>query len=508
MFEWLTNLLGSSARSATDAAREKQRADVARWRTIEAKIKARYDAALTTEENSKHWSNVDYLSAKSANDYGTRRTLRARAGYEIANNCWARGIVNRRAAYLIGRGPRLQVQLGSPEESRWVERAWNKWASATGFVSALRTMAVAKGGRDGEGLAMLKSNSRVADQVKLYVQPIEADQCTTPSGNFVEDGSWVDGVELDEFGNPATYHILRNHPGDALATPQFDRVPARFVLHWFRKDRPGQVRGMPEIAPGLDLFAQLRRWTAATLMAAEIAASYAMFIKTTGSPEETDPVVAMSTEEIYRGTLTAMPQGWEPFQLRAEQPTTMFGDFEHAILVQLCSVLDIPFGMAIGDFSKSSYASGRLDVQGFVKATQIERGQCNEECVERVFTEWLIEGSRIPGYLPDSVGRQAFAWDRSIAVDLPHVWRWDAMPHIDIKKEIDAYATAVNSNFCTRHYVAATVFGEDWDEVVAIRGVEAATEDRYGVQVAIPGSPLPPVDNTKDEVLDAQETVA
>jgi capsid protein len=38
----------------------------------------------------------------------------------------------------------------------------------------------------------------------------------------------------------------------------FDTVRARFVIHWFPKFRPGQVRGVPVFTSSLDMFAELR----------------------------------------------------------------------------------------------------------------------------------------------------------------------------------------------------------------------------------------------------------
>jgi len=71
----------------------------------------------------------------------------------------------------------------------------------------------------------------------------------------------VDGIEYDPFGNPAAYHVLKAHPGSGTGAGAFDynRVPAESVIHWFRTDRPGQRRGLPDIMPALPLFAQLRR---------------------------------------------------------------------------------------------------------------------------------------------------------------------------------------------------------------------------------------------------------
>jgi hypothetical protein len=54
----------------------------------------------------------------------------------------------------------------------------------------------------------------------------------------------------------------RLEPGDALVwNLDPDRQPAENVLHWFRPDAPGQLRGVTPLAPALDIFAQLRRIT-------------------------------------------------------------------------------------------------------------------------------------------------------------------------------------------------------------------------------------------------------
>jgi capsid protein len=67
--------------------------------------------------------------------------------------------------------------------------------------------------------------------------------------------------------NPVEYHVLKQHPGDVAGSIpyglDYDRIPADSVIHWFRADRPGQTRGIPDITPALPLFAQLRRFTLA-----------------------------------------------------------------------------------------------------------------------------------------------------------------------------------------------------------------------------------------------------
>ena len=83
MLGWLKN--------TSDAARPQS----GHLRTVHVPlhVRGRYDAALTTEENRRHWANAD-LSLPTPPTIPVRRTLRSRARYEVANNSYARGIVS------------------------------------------------------------------------------------------------------------------------------------------------------------------------------------------------------------------------------------------------------------------------------------------------------------------------------------------------------------------------------------------------------------------------------
>ena len=55
-------------------------------------VRAKCDAAQTTDENRRHWANADGLSADSVASTEVRGIIRNRARYEVANNSYARGI--------------------------------------------------------------------------------------------------------------------------------------------------------------------------------------------------------------------------------------------------------------------------------------------------------------------------------------------------------------------------------------------------------------------------------
>jgi len=267
MFNWLTNLF--SARPVRSAAPRALRM-----------VRARYDAAVTNEDNRRHWANADGLSANSANGAEVRRILRNRSRYEVANNSYARGIVLTLAHDVVGTGPRLQMLTADAEANRRIEQEFSRWAKAVGLAENLRTMRMARAA-DGEAFAVLMSNARLATDIQLDLRLIEADQVCTPDLD-ARSGNAVDGIVFDGAGNPVEYHILKRHPGESSfgVHREYDRLPASSVIHWYRCDRPGQARGIPDIMPALPLFAQLRRFTLAVLAAAETAADFAGILYT------------------------------------------------------------------------------------------------------------------------------------------------------------------------------------------------------------------------------------
>lgn len=288
-----------------------------------SRLLGRYDAAVTTPDNARHWMAADGLSANAANRPEIRRILRNRARYEVANNSYARGIVLTLANDVIGTGPRLQMLTDSSEANRRIEQEFMAWSKAVRLPEKLRTMRTARA-TDGEAFALLTNNPALPTQIQLDLRLIEADQVTSVELGSALDNS-VDGIEFDQFGNPKRYHILRGHPGEGqFRFPnQHDSVPASSVLHWYRMDRPGQARGIPDIMPALPLFAQLRRYTLAVLAAAETAADFAGILYTDApAGGEADAAEPFEPIELEKRALLTMPGGWRMEQMRSEQPTS------------------------------------------------------------------------------------------------------------------------------------------------------------------------------------------
>jgi len=440
-------------------------------------LRAGFDSAMTNDGNRRHWAHADGLSADAAAAPEVRRVLRNRARYETANNAYAKGIVLTLANDVVGTGPRLQLLTHDDAANERIERAFMAWAGAVGLPEKLRAMRSSRA-TDGEVFAVLVSNPRLAGPVKLDLRLIEADQVTTPDLSILDDGA-VDGIVFDAFGNPAEYHVLKGHPGDARSGylgVEYDRVPAESVIHYLRADRPGQSRGIPDITPALPLFAQLRRYTLAVIAAAETAADFAGILYTdapaSGEAESVEPMDAI---ELEARSLLTMPGGWKMSQVQAEQPSTTYGEFKREILSEIARCLNMPVSVASGDSSRHNYASGRLDHQTYFKNVRVEQDHLARAALDRVLGAWLRESVLVSDLLPL---RERTRIARGGA--LPHQWFWDGTEHVDPAKEASAQATRLASNTTT----LATEYarqGRDWESELRQRARETALMAELGL---------------------------
>lgn len=401
-------------------------------------VRARYDAAQTDDHNKRHWAWADNYSARAANTPEVRRVIRSRARYEIANNSYAAGIVETLANDLIGSGPRLQLTGDDAAANREIEAAWCEWSLASGLAGKLRTMSRARDG-DGEAFGLLTLNPAMPTPIKLDVRLYEAEQVATPF-QVPLDVYAVDGLRFDQYGNVTEYHFLQDHPGDFLAfygALKYDVIPPDRVLHWFRRDRPGQWRGISRLAPALPLFAELRRYSKAVRLAAEVAANFSAVLQSELPPDsEEDEINPFTSTEVEPGMMVTLPAGYTMGQFKSEQPTTTYAMFKAEILNEIARSLNVPYNVAAGNSSSYNYSSGRLDHQVYYRSLEVDRCDLERVVLDRVFAAWLQMMALRSGIVPPG-----FVAD--------HRWLWPGMANIDPEKEANATATQLQTYMTT-----------------------------------------------------------
>ena len=453
-------------------------------------VRAKYDAAERGDDH-RHWANADAFAADAALSPSVRRTLRNRARYERANNSWLAGISGSVAASLIGTGPRLQLASGSAELDRQVERAFFDWGWQIDLPGKLRTMRESLV-VDGEAFALMVNNPRLPG-VQLDLRLVESEMVATPtelmSQTITPDGNVVDGMEFDAIGNVVAYLVLNFHPGSnyRVNNLEFQRVPAGQMVHWYRRQRPGQNRGVPEVAPALRLFAQLRRYTDAVIAAAETAADFAAFIHSNSPAATVDEVEAFAEMPIEKRAMVTLPEGWDISQLKAEQPTTQYPAFVKQILNEIARCMQIPFNVAALNSSEYNYASSRMDWQIAGMHERVDRDQLERVMLDRVLAAWVNEAS-LTGILPDNTPPFS-EWNWA--------WQWDGKDHVDPAKEATAAETRLRTLTTTlaSEYAKA---GKQWDVELRQIAAERALMEELGIQMAEPPQPGPVPQN--DEV--------
>jgi len=441
---------------------------------VPARVRAKFDAAETGEDR-RHWASSDAFAADAALSPWVRRTMRNRARYERANNSYLAGISATLANNLIGTGPRLQLDIGDVDQARQIERAFFDWGWLIDLPAKLRTMREALV-TDGEAFALMITNPRLPSGVTLDLRLVEAEMVATPtelmSQSITPDGNTVDGLEFDAIGNVVAFQVLNFHPGSnyRVNTLEFQRVPASQMIHWFRPIRPGQHRGIPECAPALKLFAQLRRYTEAVIAAAETAADFAGFLRTNSPAAEVDEVDAFAEMEIQKRAMVTLPDGWTFEQLKAEQPTSTYGMFKREIVNEIARCMQLPYNVAALDSSSYNYASGRMDHQVSHANDRVMRDDLERVMLDRVFSAWINEAT-LAGILPEDLPPFS-EWNWA--------WVWDGKDHVDPGKEANAAETRLRT-FTTTLAAEYAKQGKQWDVELRQIAAERSLMDELGL---------------------------
>lgn len=445
--------------------------------------RAGYDAARTTDENRKHWANADSLHAVSQLTPDVRRTLRNRARYECLNNGYMAGLVRTLVNDTVGRGPRLEMQTDDARLNAAVDDLWREWCAVTDWPLNARVLAGVRFVA-GECFGVYRDSKRLDRMgfpVTLDVRLIEPDQVADGYGGALFNATGDDGVVCDEDGEVTAYRVLRRHPGDnrlGAIGLRPDEVSAANVVHWFVPERPGQLRGAPPLAPALPIFAQLRRFSAATLTAAEVAAMLAGVLKST-LPAEASPLdneeTWFDTIDLVRGTLLTLPPNTEATQFKPEQPTTNYEMFVNAKLRECGRALNVPFGKIAGDHSRYNYSSGRLDDAPYWADRDIERQALEAKVFNPLFYKWCDFARFV---VPALAAFQGKFWQ------LKHCWHYDARPTSDPVKD----ATGDELNLTNASDTLAGIAARDGTTVEAILDQRRREMEMFEER----GLPLPP----------------
>lgn len=456
------------------------------------------------------------------------RVLRARSRDLLRNSPLAGGAVDTIVQNAAGTGLALQPTpdaeaLGWTEDqaAEWVakvESEFGLWAESkdcdvtrTQNFYELQSLALRSMLESGDTVTLLPfiNRSSALSPYQTCVQMIEADRLANPKGCV--DGQLLDtkfrvygGVEVDDAGSPVAYNILKRHPGAMVLSPDpwaYDRLPLfgqsssrRNVIHLFERRRPDQHRGIPYLAPVIEMIKQLGKYSDAEIQAAVISSMFTVFVKTELGedsagwvPPNTDQISTL--EKNYRlesGAVIGLAQGQDVQFADPKRPNQAFDGFVLAILRQIGVGLGLPFEILVKHFT-ASYSAARAALLEAWKVYRQRRTFMATNWCQLVFEAWMYEAVALgrvsaPGFFSDPLLHRAYL--------MAH-WVGDAPGQIDPEKEATAASQRIAEGLSNRKIETMELTGRDFDDVHKQLAKEHQMRVEAGLEAPTPGAPQP-----------------
>ena len=455
--------------------------------------------------------------------------LRARSRDQMRNSAVATGALGQTVSNVVGTGLSHTAALDAAflgltqaEADAWqsdVNRRFKAWSESTDCdlsrnlnFYGLQELFFRSWMESGDCFALTPRVPRAGRAAQLALQIIEADRVCNPDRKPDTD-DLIDGIELHPTTREAiAVHIARKHPGGMVKPNTWDRVfvrgaatGRRNVLHGIKVIRPGQVRGVPWIAPILEPLKQLGRWTEAELNAAVISGLFSVFIKMDHEAfqeifdeDAQGAIVDQASKwsgEMESGKAINLLPGESVESPPPGRPNPAFDPFWTAMVRQIGMALELPYEVLVMHF-QSSYSAARGALLMAWKFFRSRRDMLVTYLCQPVYELWLMEevaDGRIsaPGIFANEVMRSAWC---------AGVWTGDGPGSIDPEKEVNAAEKRVNLGISTKQAESIAHDGVDWETKHKQRVKEINAEKADGIYTPPAGSPAikPPAQRGAD----------
>lgn len=351
---------------------------------------------------------------------------------------------------------------------------------------------------NGDAFALLPVKEQAGQPYSLRVRLIEADRVCSPDGydrlvpcevKGRRVHSIVQGVETDDDGMVAAYWICSQHPLSSLSNQagamEWTRVEAYGstgrpnVLHVMNRERAGQRRGVPILAPVLEALKQLGRYTDAEITAAVISAMFTVFIKPATvqdgkpigemiAPEMLIDAQDQSSIELAPGAVVALNPGEDIEFANPAHPNSAYDAFFDAMVKEISSALEIPPEVLEKQFTKS-FSSARGSLNEFWRTCGMQRDWFSDDFCQPIYETWFAEAvarGRIqaPGFFADPALRKAYTDCK---------WNGPSRTALNPIQEVNAAKMRVQEGFSTAEEETAQLTGGDYNRNIRKRVTEA-----------------------------------
>jgi lambda family phage portal protein len=408
-------------------------------------------------------------------------TVARRARDAVRNDPYAARIVDLWTGNAVGAGI----------TTRWPDAAhadaWRAWADSTACdaegkldlygLQALVMRAVVESGEC--FVRLLPAEPSPANLLGLRLQVLESDHLDIARTGIIDGVPTLQGIALGEAGEPVAYWLHRVHPGASWLLPRgatwlsSERIPARDVLHVYRKRRPGQLRDVSWLAPVLTRLRDLGDYEGALLMKAKIEACLAAVVS-----EDGDEAMTGAAANLLKDAQGRTVEAFEPGMILYRRGTGSVevvnpsGGGSHAAFarraLEAAAVgAGLTYDQVSGDLTQANYSSLRAGKIEFRRlCEQVQYGMLIPMLVRPIAERFHAQGALLG------------LWSPKMPDGVSHVPPAHEM--IDPLKDTTALIAQVRAGFVPQPEAAGS-FGYDFRQVVEMIREANALLDEAGL---------------------------
>jgi len=333
------------------------------------RLKASYEGAAEGRRSSS-WDAPD--TGVNSLIMPALRNLRSRSRAAVRNDPYAANAIDRRVSNLIGTGITPQPRLKDKDLRSQLQELWEDWVDEsdadqlTDFYGQ-QSLVARTVEQSGECFVRIRPRRLEGGlAVPLQLQCLAPEFVPHDKFELTKDGNIIRaGIEFNSQGQRVAYWCYRSHPSDMAAlNAGYNiqvRVPASQMLHIFEPVEPGQLRGVPRLAPVLKRLRSLDNYDDAVLFRQEVANLFAGFIRKPASdgPPMLDPVTGAPIKTgsdgftpmvaLEPGTMQELLPGEEVEFSKPPDGGNNYPDFMRQQLMAAAAGASLPYELMTGD---------------------------------------------------------------------------------------------------------------------------------------------------------------
>lgn len=429
--------------------------------------------------------------------------LRNRSRDLVRNNGYAKKAVNEIANNIVGTGikPTVTGNTHTKRQTDNIESLFKSWADSVQAdydghlnfwgIQHLCALCLAE---SGEVLVRKHINTDPAAVFPLQLQVLEPDFIdTTKFAYSLDGGGYIYyGIEFNKNNQIVAYWLWDHHPGDQVQINiKSTRYDASTIIHLFKKERPGQFRGVPFGHAAMLRLKDLEEFEDTQLIRQKIAACFTAFRRKTnliplGNP--TDSTNPNRLEKVEPGIIEDLAPGEEITFGSPPDAGASYDPYTKSVLRGIAAAYGIDYITLTGDLTAVNFSSGRMGWLQFHRNIGVWQSNTFIPMMCNKVWLWFMQLAAVTG----TAKTQA----------VPVEWTTPRREMIDPTKEIEAMISAINNNLMS------------WEEVIRENGydpedviqqmkenrqafIDAGLEQEYGVRFKgiAPAKP----DNSNDQ---------